>query len=182
MRAYSEIIASFRRSGQFPIEADFIFKTEAKLKEFYSSPEENAILHKGLLKLVEDDGNGNQALYWVTKKQTNDELEFTKLITSKSDETIANLITKLDKEIQDRKTADNAIWGSTDHTVVPGDLNSLKDIADEIAKIRIRFGNLDSTLRNKADLVNGKVPKEQLPDDISGVTWINVEDNEEAIS
>lgn len=145
MRAYSEIIASFRRGGPFPIEADFIFETEAKLREFYSSPEENAILHKGLLKLVEDDGNGNQALYWVTRKQTNDELEFTKLITSKSDETIADLITRLDKEIQDRKTADNAIWGSTDHTVVPEDLNSLKDIADEIAKIRTHLGNLDST-------------------------------------
>ena len=36
MRAYSEIIASFRRGGPFPIEADYIFETEAKLKEFYS--------------------------------------------------------------------------------------------------------------------------------------------------
>lgn len=164
MRAYSEIIASFRRGGPFPIEADFIFETEAKLKEFYSSPEENAILHKGLLKLVEDDGNGNQALYWVTRKQTNDELEFTKLITSKSDETIADLITRLDKEIQDRKTADNAIWGSTDHTVVPEDLNSLKDIADEIAKIRTHLGNLDSTdeeLQNNINDVQAELDKTQ---------------------
>ena len=53
MRAYSEIIASFRRGGPFPIEADYIFETETKLKEFYSSPEENAILHKGLLKMTE---------------------------------------------------------------------------------------------------------------------------------
>ena len=50
MRAYSEIIASFRRGGPFPIEADYIFETEAKLKEFYSSPEENAILHTGIVK------------------------------------------------------------------------------------------------------------------------------------
>lgn len=164
MRAYSEIIASFRRGGPFPIEADFIFETEAKLKEFYSSPEENAILHKGLLKLVEDDGNGNQALYWVTRKQTNDELEFTKLITSKSDETIADLITRLDKEIQDRKTADDAIWGSTDHTIVPEDLNSLKDIADEIAKIRTHLDNLDSTdeeLQNSIDDVQAELDKTQ---------------------
>ena len=164
MRAYGEIIASFRRGGPFPIEADFIFETEAQLKEFYSSPEENAILHKGLLKLVEDDGNGNQALYWVTRKQTNDELEFTKLITSKSDETIADLITRLDKEIQDRKTADNAIWGSTDHTVVPEDLNSLKDIADEIAKIRTHLGNLDSTdeeLQNNINDVQTELDKTQ---------------------
>ena len=137
MRAYSEIIASFRRGGPFPIEADYIFETEAKLKEFYSSPEENAILHKGLLKVVENDGDGNQALYWVTRKETNDELEFTKLITSKSDETIADLITRLEQEIKDRKTADDAIWGSVDHTSVPEDLNSLKDIAEEITSLKI---------------------------------------------
>lgn len=220
MRAYSEIIASFRRSGPFPIEADYIFETEAKLKEFYSSPEENAILHKGLLKVVENDGDGNQALYWVTRKETNDELEFTKLITSKSDETIADLITRLEQEIKDRKTADDAIWGSVDHTSVPGDLNSLKDIAKEITKIREHLGNLDSTdeelqsnidshlkdfnnphrvtpaqigaislpeveilLKSKADLVSGKVPKEQIPDDIGGkVTWIDVEGDEKTVS
>lgn len=164
MRAYSEIIASFRRSGPFPIEADYIFETEAKLKEFYSSPEENAILHKGLLKVVENDGDGNQALYWVTRKETNDELEFTKLITSKSDETIADLITRLEQEIKDRKTADDAIWGSVDHTSVPEDLNSLKDIAEEITKIREHLGNLDSTdeeLQSNIDKVQAELDKTQ---------------------
>lgn len=164
MRAYSEIIASFRRGGLFPIEADYIFETEAKLKEFYSSPEENAILHKGLLKVVENDGDGNQALYWVTRKETNDELEFTKLITSKSDETIADLITRLEQEIKDRKTADDAIWGSVDHTSVPEDLNSLKDIAEEITKIREHLGNLDSTdeeLQSNIDKVQAELDKTQ---------------------
>lgn len=164
MRAYSEIIASFRRGGPFPIEADHIFETEAKLKEFYSSPEENAILHKGLLKVVENDGDGNQALYWVTRKETNDELEFTKLITSKSDETIADLITRLEQEIKDRKTADDAIWGSVDHTSVPEDLNSLKDIAEEITKIREHLGNLDSTdeeLQSNIDKVQAELDKTQ---------------------
>ena len=164
MRAYSEIIASFRRGGPFPIEADYIFETEAKLKEFYSSPEENAILHKGLLKVVENDGDGNQALYWVTRKETNDELEFTKLITSKSDETIADLITRLEQEIKDRKTADDAIWGSIDHTSVPEDLNSLKDIAEEITKIREHLGNLDSTdeeLQSNIDKVQAELDKTQ---------------------
>lgn len=164
MRAYSEIIASFRRGGPFSIEADYIFETEAKLKEFYSSPEENAILHKGLLKVVENDGDGNQALYWVTRKETNDELEFTKLITSKSDETIADLITRLEQEIKDRKTADDAIWGSVDHTSVPEDLNSLKDIAEEITKIREHLGNLDSTdeeLQSNIDKVQAELDKTQ---------------------
>ena len=140
------------------------YETEAKLKEFYSSPEENAILHKGLLKVVENDGDGNQALYWVTRKETNDELEFTKLITSKSDETIADLITRLEQEIKDRKTADDAIWGSVDHTSVPEDLNSLKDIAEEITKIREHLGNLDSTdeeLQSNIDKVQAELDKTQ---------------------
>jgi len=117
-----------------------------------------------LLKVVENDGDGNQALYWVTRKETNDELEFTKLITSKSDETIADLITRLEQEIKDRKTADDAIWGSVDHTSVPEDLNSLKDIAEEITKIREHLGNLDSTdeeLQSNIDKVQAELDKTQ---------------------
>ena len=117
-----------------------------------------------MLKVVENDGDGNQALYWVTRKETNDELEFTKLITSKSDETIADLITRLEQEIKDRKTADDAIWGSVDHTSVPEDLNSLKDIAEEITKIREHLGNLDSTdeeLQSDIDKVQAELDKTQ---------------------
>ena len=117
-----------------------------------------------MLKVVENDGDGNQALYWVTRKETNDELEFTKLITSKSDETIADLITRLEQEIKDRKTADDAIWGSVDHTSVPEDLNSLKDIAEEITKIREHLGNLDSTdegLQSNIDKVQAELDKTQ---------------------
>ena len=91
-------------------------------------------------------------------------LEFTKLITSKSDETIADLITRLEQEIKDRKTADDAIWGSVDHTSVPEDLNSLKDIAEEITKIREHLGNLDSTdeeLQSNIDKVQAELDKTQ---------------------
>ena len=88
----------------------------------------------------------------------------TKLITSKSDETIADLITRLEQEIKDRKTADDAIWGSVDHTSVPEDLNSLKDIAEEITKIREHLGNLDSTdeeLQSNIDKVQAELDKTQ---------------------
>lgn len=154
MRAFSEIIASFRRSGPFPIELDYVFENEAALKEFYNKPEEQAILHKGLLKIVEDDGNGNQALYWVTRKKTNDELEFTKLVTSNTGETIEDLILRLDQEIKDRANADDAIWGTRYHIDIPDDLNSLKDIADEITKIRTHLSNLDSEDINLHDRID----------------------------
>ena len=56
MSKYSEVIGSFIRRGEYPLEADYIFASETALKEFYSDPVQNAILHKGLLKVVEDDG------------------------------------------------------------------------------------------------------------------------------
>lgn len=158
MRAFSEIIASFKRSGPFPIESDYIFENEARLKDYYETPEEKAILHKGLLKVVEDDGEGNQALYWVTKKKTNDELEFTKLVASNNGETISDLLTRLDQEVKDRINADDAIWGTKDHTSVPDDLNSLKDIAEEIAKIRKSLDGLnESTSSLQEELDNTQV-------------------------
>lgn len=136
MGKYSELIGSFKRMGSFPMEANFIFENETALKDFYSSPEEAATLHKGLLKLVADSATGEQSLWWVTKKQTNDELEFTKLIDSTSVESLKELAEKLEKEIYDRQVADDAIYGSSDHTVVPEDLNSLLKIAEAIAELR----------------------------------------------
>lgn len=140
MGKYSELIGSFKRMGSFPMEANFIFENETALKDFYSSPEEAATLHKGLLKLVADSATGEQSLWWVTKKQTNDELEFTKLIDSTSVESLEELAEKLEKEIYDRQVADDAIYGSSDHTVVPEDLNSLLKIAEAIAELREAIG------------------------------------------
>lgn len=80
MSQYSEMMGSFIRTGNYPLEANYIFPTEAALKEFYNDPLNKSTLHKGLFRVVENGGDGNQALYWVVKKQTNDELEFVKLI------------------------------------------------------------------------------------------------------
>lgn len=149
MSQYSEMMGSFIRGGNFPLEADYIFATEEALKEFYNDPVNNAILHKGLLKIVENDGNGNQALYWVTKKQTNDELEFTKLIVGTDINSIYDqlqtLEANLNKEIEDRKEADTAIWGTTDTSSVPDDLNSLNDLANAVTQIREDIEDLRAT-------------------------------------
>jgi hypothetical protein len=76
MSKYSEIIGSFTRMGNFPMESDYIFANEAELKAF--AEENKAILHLGLLKTVQDDGTGKQALYWIVDNKG--ELEFNKLI------------------------------------------------------------------------------------------------------
>ena len=125
---YSEVIGSFIRRGNYPLEADYIFPNEAALKEFYSDPLQEAILHKGFLKIVENDGSGNQALYWVTKKQTNDELEFTKLVSGDIHPQIDNILAKLEQEIEDRQRADWALWGTMDNTTIPDEFNSIRDL------------------------------------------------------
>jgi hypothetical protein len=58
MSKYSEVIGSFIRRGDYPLEADYIFANETALKEFYANPINSAVLHKGLIKVVEDDGSG----------------------------------------------------------------------------------------------------------------------------
>lgn len=149
MSQYSEMMGSFIRGGNFPMEADYIFATEEALKEFYSDPANNAILHKGLLKIVENDGSGNQALYWVTKKQTNNELEFTKLIVGIDIDNIYDQLNTLEealnKEIADRKEADTAIWGTTDPSSVPDDLNSITDLANAVSQMKSDIEDLRNT-------------------------------------
>lgn len=140
MGKYSELIGSFIRTGNFPMEANFIFYSEAELKEFYQIPENKETLHRGWMKIVVDQETGLQSLWWVTKKQTNDELEFTKLIDATSiedlKEALDDLEKRLEQEIQDRIDGDNAIWGTENPTIIPEDLNSILDLANAVTEIR----------------------------------------------
>ena len=52
MGQYSELIGSFKRMGNFPLEADYIFNSEEELKDFYSQEENAVLLHRGLFKIV----------------------------------------------------------------------------------------------------------------------------------
>lgn len=139
MSQFSEMIGSFIRTGNYPIEANYIFPTEAALKEFYNDPINATTLHKGLLKIVENSGDGKQALYWVVKKQTNDDLEFVKLIENIDIDTIdgqlEDLQNKLEEEIRNRKNGETAIWGTNDPTNVPEELNSLLDLATAVTNL-----------------------------------------------
>lgn len=140
MSKFSEMAGSFIRMGSFPMEANYVFPTEDALIDFYNIPDNKATLHKGLFKVVENGGSGKQALYWVTKKQTNDELEFVKLIENLDvdniDKQLEDLETKLAEEIKNRKDAEQAIWGTTDPTNVPEELNSLLDLANAITALK----------------------------------------------
>ena len=75
MSQYSETIGSFTRTGNYPLEANYIFQSEEELKQFYSDPIQKTTLHEGLFKIVKTDNE--QFLYWVVNGENG--LEFKKL-------------------------------------------------------------------------------------------------------
>lgn len=137
MSKYSEIIGSFNRMGSFPIEANYIFATEQELKDFYSDPVNYATVHLGLLKVVQNDDTGNQALYWITRNDGI--LQFTKLVSgdlaTQLYPKVELILSKLEDEIKERQYGDQAIWGTTNPTVINENLNSIYDIAEAITKL-----------------------------------------------
>lgn len=118
MSQYSETVGSFTRTGNYPLEANYIFNSEDELKQFYSDPIKKTTLHEGLLKVVSNE-NG-QALYWVVNGDNG--LEFKKVDASQlvlpsgysasteSTDPVQNdpinvAISKLHKRIQDLEEA-----------------------------------------------------------------------------
>ena len=134
MSQYSETIGSFERAANFPLEANYIFETEEQLQQW--AIDNQVILHNGLLKVVIADNQ--QTLYWAVKKETNDELEFKKLISFNSIDYLKDhlqaLRNKLNKEISDRQTGEDALWG--DKVGIPATLNSIEKLADAITKMQ----------------------------------------------
>ena len=94
MEQYSEIIGSFIRKGNYPLEANYIFNSKEELKEFYKDAINNAQLHEGLFKVVKE--NDNQILYWVTS--INNKLEFVPLIKADSIETLSSKLSELSNQ------------------------------------------------------------------------------------
>lgn len=134
MSEFSQTYGSFTRTGDYPLEANYIFATAEELKQFYQ--DNYTILHQGLLKIV---GEGdNQALYWVVKEGNT--LLFKKLIEKVDRDTIyqdlTNLHKQLQEEIANRENADSEIWGGE----VSEEFNSIKKLADALSS---EIQNLD---------------------------------------
>lgn len=148
MSQYSEMMGSFIRTGNYPMEANYIFPTKAALEEFYSDPINAATLHRGLLRIVESDEDNKQALYWVTMDDT---LKFVRLIKDIDIDTIedelSKLSKKLDDEIQARKDGDETIWGTTDISEIPEDLNSILDLSKAVKDLKTRFEETSALLK-----------------------------------
>lgn len=103
MNQYSEIVGSFLRNGSFSLEANYTFPTEEELIQFYSIPENQAILHQGLFKVV---GEGEQqSLYWIVK--TGEELKFKKFLENADRETVQGWLEEIQKKLQEGEIAIN---------------------------------------------------------------------------
>ena len=151
MSQYSETIGSFTRTGNYPLEANYIFESEEALKQFYTDPIQATTLHEGLLKIVKS--SDKQSLYWVVDNEGS--LEFTELISNldlgdiKGD--LSSLQSKLEQEITDRKNADAAIIGG-DLEDFPEGLNNLLNIANSLKDLIAHVDDIyeEETNANKA--------------------------------
>ncbi len=170
---YSELIGSFIRRGTFPLEADYIFDSYEALCKFYEEPENYAILHKGLLKIVSTDTE--QSLYWCVPE--NGKLVFKELIKAKDIEElkdkVKDLYEKLEQEIKDRKEADakeekerkdadEAIWGTKNPEELDKDYNSIKDLINKLKELETKVGDFIKDFEIWKKVINSIVGTEDL--------------------
>ena len=108
IRDRTKIVRALPGNEIYPVE-----RTQSSLPLMYM------LLHKGLFKIVANSTSDEQSLWWVVRKQTNDELVFKQLITftdvNDLNSKLKELEEKLNQEIQDRQTADDAISVSYTH-------------------------------------------------------------------
>ena len=157
MSQYSETIGSFIRTGNYPLEANYVFESEEALIQFYQDPIAATTLHEGLLKIVKSDDN--QSLYWVVNGD--DGLEFKKLINnldiSNLEEQLSDLSSKLNQEIEDRQNADNQIWGTDSIDQIPEDLNNVLKIATALEQLQTHVDDIYNELNQKNQDLNSKL-------------------------
>lgn len=136
MSQYSEIMGSFIRTGDYPIEANYIFSSEEELKAFYTDELNNTTLHKGLLKIVSSEDS--QTLYWVV--EVGGELQFKPLIQEgsidKLFDRLAQIRNDLNQEISDRENSILEIVGTNDMSEFHNQLDNLLAISNAIVNLQ----------------------------------------------
>ena len=136
MSQYSEIMGSFIRTGDYPIEANYIFSSEEELKAFYTDELNNTTLHKGLLKIVSSEDS--QTLYWVV--EVGGELQFKPLIQEgsidKLFDRLAQIRNDLNQEISDRENSILEIVGTNDMSEFHNQLDNLLAISNAVVDLQ----------------------------------------------
>lgn len=136
MSQYSEMMGSFIRTGDYPIEANYIFSSEEELRAFYADELNNTTLHKGLLKIVSSEDS--QTLYWVVEVEG--ELQFKPLIQEgsidKLFDRLAQIRNDLNQEISDRKNSILEIVGTDDMSEFHNQLDNLLAISNAVVDLQ----------------------------------------------
>ena len=143
MGQYSEMMGSFIRTGNYPMEANYIFSSEEELKAFYADEMNNTLLHKGLLKIVNSENV--QTLYWVVESEG--VLQFKPLIQEDSIDKLfdrlAQIRTDLTQEISNRKASIIDIIGTEDLSDFQNGLNNLLVISNSIIALQQRISEFE---------------------------------------
>lgn len=136
MSQYSEMMGSFIRTGDYPMEANYIFSSEEELKAFYADELNNTTLHKGLLKIVSSEDS--QTLYWVV--EVGGELQFKPLIQEgsidKLFDRLAQIRNDLNQEISDRGNSILEIVGTDDMSEFHNQLDNLLAISNAVVNLQ----------------------------------------------
>lgn len=136
MSQYSEMMGSFIRTGDYPMEANYIFSSEEELKAFYADELNNTTLHKGLLKIVSSEDS--QTLYWVV--EVGGELQFKPLIQEgsidKLFDRLAQIRNDLNQEISDRNNSILEIVGTDNMSEFHNQLDNLLAISNAVVNLQ----------------------------------------------
>ena len=136
MSQYSEMMGSFIRTGDYPMEANYIFSSEEELKAFYADELNNTTLHKGLLKIVSSEDS--QTLYWVV--EVGGELQFKPLIQEgsidKLFDRLAQIRNDLNQEISDRNNSILEIVGTDNMSEFHNQLDNLLAISNAVVDLQ----------------------------------------------
>ena len=140
MKQYSQIIVPFKRVTGEPIELDYKFASEQELKKWAS--ENAAILHAGLLKIVENADTKDLDFYTFREVANSSST----VIDVKNYELVKLMslgeIEDAEKDIQDIIDQITAIWGVEDPSNIDETLNSIKKLAEKVAYLNDQIGKL----------------------------------------
>lgn len=149
MSEYSQMLGSFERTGNYPMEANYIFATEQELTTFFNDNINKETIHAGLFRVVLDDGDNKQALYWAYTDE-NEEFAFKKILTTDSIDELLDKIQELredlDGEESERINYDEALQELSDSLQQQiNDTNSL--LNNTIADLKATVGT-DGTIQD----------------------------------
>ena len=122
MGKYSQTLGSFSRTGNYPLEANYIFHSEQELIDFYSKNVNKLTLHEGLFKIVVE--SDDQHLYWVVRNE--DSLIIKRLI---SESTISELEQKIE-------TSTTSISLNSQIQDAPEEYNTISKVVDTLGTIK----------------------------------------------